>query len=179
MGGNLARSDVCTYITFKWKHIKEVLCIFGDNAAPGCREFVKHFRACFVDNSNIECTEIPTLGRWCGIQIYGLGAEKSTNHYDITRYLNWRDISSLCPNPSQDCGLDVYAQSLGDNGKVKINKNHHVASFQVNSGGSIMMSKIATGCSDEELKGLTLALPTTHHEKTYFTHQSKQILEWP
>ena len=38
-----------------------------------------------------------------------------------------------------------------------------------------MMSKIATGCSDEELKGLTLALPTTHHEKTFYTHQSKQI----
>ena len=89
--------------------------------------------------------------------------------------MNWRDVSSLCLDPSQDCGLDVYAQLLGDDGKVKLNKNHHVASFPVNSGGSIMMSKITTGCSGEGLKGLPLTLPTTHHKKTYFTHQSKQI----
>ena len=37
------------------------------------------------------------------------------------------------------------------------------------------MSKIATGCSGEGLKGLPLTLPTTHHKKTYFTHQSEQI----
>ena len=34
---------------------------------------------------------------------------------------------------------------LGDDDKVKINKKRHVASFPVNYGGSIMMSKIATG----------------------------------
>ena len=104
-------------------------------------------------------------GRWCGIRIYGPWAE-STNHYDIASYLNWRDVSSLCLDPLQDCGLDIYAQSLGDDGKVKLNKNHHVASFPVNSGGSIIMSKIATGCSGEGLKGLPLTLPTTHHKKT-------------
>ena len=99
---------------------------------------------------------------------------ESTNHYDITQNLNWQDVSSLCPNPSQDCGLDVYAQSLGDDGIVHgSNANHHVASFPVNSGGSIMVSKIATGCSGEGLMGLPFTLPTTHHEKTYFTHQSK------
>ena len=103
----------CTYITFEWNHIKEVLRALGNDAAPGCNEFVKHFRACFVGNSNIGCTEIATLGRWCGIIIYGPWAE-CTNHYDITRYLNWRDVSSLCLDPSQDCGLDVYAQLLGD-----------------------------------------------------------------
>ena len=148
--------------------------ILGNNA-PGCREFVNHFHACFVDNSDIGCTEIRTLGQWYGIQIYGPGAE-STNHYDITQNLKWRDVSSLCLNPSQDCGLDDYAQLLGDNGKVHgNNKNCHVAFFKVNSGGSIMMSKITTGCSGEGLKGLPLTLPTTHHKKTYFTHQSKQI----
>ena len=89
--------------------------------------------------------------------------------------MNWRDVSSLCDNPLQDCGLDVYAQSLGDDGKVKLNKNHHVASFSVPSGGSIMMSKIATGCSGEGLTGLPLTFPSTHHKKTYFTHQSEQI----
>ena len=71
---------------------------------------------------------------------------------------------------------------LGDDSKVKApNKNCHVATFPVNSGGSIIMSKIATGCSGEGegYNGLPLTLPTTHHEKTYFTHQSKQILEWP
>ena len=165
----------CTYITFEWKHIiKEVLCILGNNT-PGCCEFIKHFHACFVNNvNNIGCTEIATTqGRWCGIWIYGPLAFCS-NYYDITRYLNWQNVSLLCLNPSQDCGLDVYAQSLGDNGKVKINKNHQVASFQVNSGGSIMMSKIATGCSGEG-REVPLTLPTTHHKKTYFTHQSKQI----
>ena len=90
--------------------------------------------------------------------------------------MNWRDVSSLCVDPSQDCALDVYAQSLGDDGKLHgNNKNHHVASFSVPSGGSIMMSKIATGCSGEGLTGLPLTLPTIHHEKTYFTHQSEQI----
>ena len=74
-------------------------------------------------------------GRWSGIQIYNPGAE-STNHYDVTRYLNWRNVSSLCLDPSQDCGLDVYAQFLGDDGKVKApNKNCHIAPFPVNSGG--------------------------------------------
>ena len=137
--------------------------------------FAKHFCACFVDSvNNIGCTAIATQGRWCGIRIYGPLAFCS-NHYDLTRYLNWQDVSSLCLDPSQDCGLDVYAQLLGDDGKVKLNKNHHVASFPVNSGGSIMMSKITTGCSGEGLKGLPLTLPTTHHKKTYFTHQSKQI----
>ena len=72
--------------------------------------------------------------------------------------------------------MDVYAQSLGDDGKVKApNKKHHVATFPVNSGGSIIMSRIATGCSGEGRDGLPLTLPTTYHEKTYFTHQSKQI----
>ena len=48
----------CTYITFKWKHIKEALYILGNNA-PGCREFVKHFRACFINNvNNIGCTAL-------------------------------------------------------------------------------------------------------------------------
>jgi hypothetical protein len=48
----------CTYIIFEWKHIKEVFCILGNNA-PGCREFVKHFCACFVGNvNNIGCTAI-------------------------------------------------------------------------------------------------------------------------
>ena len=88
--------------------------------------------------------------------------------------MNWRDVSSLCLDPSQDCGLDVYAQLLGDDGKVKLNKNHHVASFPVNSGGSIMMSKIATGYSGEG-REVPLTLPTTHHKKTFFTHQSEQI----
>ena len=37
------------------------------------------------------------------------------------------------------------------------------------------MSKIATGYSGEGFKDLPLTLPTTHHDKTYFTHQSKQI----
>ena len=163
-------------ITFEWKYIKEVLRVLGQIKAPGCHQFIKHFRYCFVDNiSNIGCTAIPTLGRWCGIQIYGPGAE-STNHYDITQNLKWRDVSSLCLNPSQDCGLDDYTQLLGDNGKVHgNNKNCHVAFFKVNSGGSIMMSKIVTGCN-EGLKGLPLTLPTTHHKKTYyFTHQSEQI----
>ena len=129
----------CTYITFEWKHIKEVLRVLGKKA-PGCREFIKHFCDCFVDNANnIGCTKIPTQGRWCGIRIYGPEAECS-NHYDITKYLNWRDVSSLCNSIAiQDCGLDVYAQSLGDDGKFHgNNKNHHVASFPVNSGGSIM-----------------------------------------
>jgi hypothetical protein len=91
--------------------------------------------------------------------------------------LNWWDVSSLCPDPTQDCGLDVYSQLLGDNGKVKApNKNcYHVAPFQVNSSGSIIMSKIAAGCSGEGRNGLPLTLPTTHHKKTYFTHQSEQI----
>ena len=77
-------------------------------------------------------------------------------------------------DPSQDCGLDVYAQSLGDDGKVKLNKNHHVASFPVDSGGSIMMSDLATGCSGEG-REVPLTFSSTHHKKTYFTHQSKQI----
>ena len=38
-----------------------------------------------------------------------------------------------------------------------------------------MMSDLATGCSGEGFKGLPLTLPTIHHEKTYFTHQSEQI----
>ena len=38
-----------------------------------------------------------------------------------------------------------------------------------------MMSDLATGCSSEGRNGLPLTLPTTHHKKTYFTHQSKQI----
>ena len=145
-----------------------MLRVLGPFKASGCNEFVKHFRACFVNNvNNIGCTKIPTLGRWCGIRIYGPEAE-STNHYDITKYLNWRDVSSLCLDPSQDCGLDVYAQSLGDDGKVKLNKNHHVASFPVDSGGSIMMGKIATGCSGRTngWPCLPLTLPTTHHKKT-------------
>ena len=37
------------------------------------------------------------------------------------------------------------------------------------------MSKIATGYSGEGFKDLPLTLPTTHHDKTYFTDQSKQI----
>ena len=62
--------------------------------------------------NNIGCTTIAKQGRWCGIRIYGPWAE-CTNHYDIiTQNLNWRDISSLCLDPSQDCALDVYAQSL-------------------------------------------------------------------
>ena len=163
----------CTYIKFEWNHIKEVIRALGKKAL-GCNEFVKHFRACFVGNSNIGCTEIATLGRWCGIIIYGPWAE-CTNHYDITRYLNWRDVSSLCLDHSQDCALNVYAQSLGDDGKVnKLNKNHHVASFSVPSGGSIMMSKIATGCSGEG-REVPLTLPSAYHEKTFYTHQSKQI----
>ena len=90
--------------------------------------------------------------------------------------MNWRDVSSLCLDPSQDCGLDVYAQSLGDDGKDHgSNTHHHVATFPVDSGGSIMMSKIATGCSGEGRDGLPLTLSTTHHKKIYFTHQSKQI----
>ena len=57
----------CTYITFEWKHIKEVLRVFGKKA-PGCRECVKHFCDCFVNNvNNIGCTKTPMLGRWCGI----------------------------------------------------------------------------------------------------------------
>ena len=36
------------------------------------------------------------------------------------------------------------------------------------------MSKIATGCGGDGCE-VPLTLPTTHHEKTYFTHQSKQI----
>ena len=140
--------------------------------------FVKHFCACFVDSvNNIGCTAIATQGRWCGIRIYGPLAFCGTNHYDITTNLNWRDVSSLCDSIAiQDCWLDVYAQSLGDNGKVHGNNTHrHVASFRVNSGGSIMMSKIATGCSGEGLKGLPLTLPSTYHEKTtYFTHQSNK-----
>ena len=109
----------CTYITFKWKHIKEALYILGNNA-PGCREFVKHFRYCFVDSvSNIGCTKIPTQGQWCGIWIYGPGTIR-TNHYDITPYLNWQDVlSSLCLDLLQDCGLDVYARLLRDDGKVR------------------------------------------------------------
>ena len=115
-----------------------------------------------------------TQGRWCGIQIHGPFAWCS-NHYDITQYLNWRDVLSGCSNPSQDCGLDVYTHSPGDNGKVHGNNtNCHVASFPVNSGGSIMMSKIATGCSGEG-REVPFTLPTTYHKKTYFTHQSKQI----
>jgi hypothetical protein len=149
-----------SYITFEWKHIKEVLCGLGNNAAPGCREFVKHFCDCFVDNmNNIGCTAIAKQGQWCGIRIYGPKAECTTNHYDITLNLNWRDVSSLCLDPSQVCGLDDYTQSLRDNGKVhRNNKNRNVASFPVNSGGSIMMSKIATSHSGEGLKGLPLTL---------------------
>ena len=82
----------------------------------------------------------------------------------------------MCLDPSQECGVDVYTQSLGDDGKVHgSNTHHHVASFPIPSGGSIIMSKIATGCSGEGRDGLPLTLPTTHHEKTYFTHQSEQI----
>ena len=89
--------------------------------------------------------------------------------------MNWRNVSSLWLDPSQDCGLDVYAQSLGDDGKVKApDKNRHITSFPVNSSGSIITSKIATGCSGG-FKDLPLTLPTTHHDKTCFTHQSKQI----
>ena len=66
-------------------------------------------------------------------------------------------------------------QAPGDNGKVHgSNTNCHVVSFQVNSGGSFMMSKIATGCSGEG-REVPLTLPTTYHKKIYFTHQSKQI----
>ena len=113
--------------------------------------------------NNIGCTVIAKQGRWCGIQwcgirIYGPKAE-FTNHHDITLNLDWRDVSSLCLDPSQVCGLDVYTQLLGDNGKVHSNnKNRHVASFPVNSGGCIMMSKIATSNSGEGLKGLPLTL---------------------
>ena len=65
---------------------------------------------------------------------------------------------------------------LGDDSKVKApNKNCHVATFPVDSGGSIMMSKIATSYSGEG-REVPLTLPTTYHKKTYFTHlQSKQI----
>ena len=116
-GGRGGGKVGCTYITFEWKHIKEVLRVLGKNA-PVCRESVKHFCDCFVNNvSNIGCTAIAKQGRWCGIRIYGPWAECS-NHYDITKYLNWRDVSSLCLDPSQECGLDVYTQSLGDDGKV-------------------------------------------------------------
>ena len=68
----------CTYITFEWNHIKELLCALGPIIkTPGCNKFVKHFHACFVNNvSNIGCTKIPTLGRWCGIRIYGPEARK-------------------------------------------------------------------------------------------------------
>ena len=175
MGEDLARLDVLIILHLSGSTSSKKCFVSLVINTPGCREFIKHFHACFVNNvNNIGCPEIATTqGRWCGIRIYGLLAFCS-NYYDITRYLNWQNVSLLCLNPSQDCGLDVYAQSLGDNGKVKINKNHHVASFQVNSGGSIMMSKIATGCSGEG-REVPLTLPTTHHKKTYFTHQSKQI----
>ena len=67
----------------------------------------------FCENiNNIRCTEIPMQGWWCGIRIYGPWAFY-TNHYDITQNLNWRDVSSLCDSLAiQNCGLDVYAQSL-------------------------------------------------------------------
>ena len=78
----------CTYITFEWKHIKEVPRVLGNNAAPGSREFIKHFRACFVNNVNeIGCTEIATQGQGCGIWIYGPWAWCS-DHYYITQNLN-------------------------------------------------------------------------------------------
>ena len=37
----------CTYITFEWNHIKELLCALGPIKTPGCNKFVKHFHACF------------------------------------------------------------------------------------------------------------------------------------
>ena len=110
-------------------------------------------------------------GRWCGTWTYGPFAWCS-NHYDVTQCLNWQDVSSLCVDPLQDCGLDVHAQLLGDDGTVKINQNCHVASFQVNSCGSIMKIKIVAGCSGEE-REVPLTLPTAHHEKTYFTHHNR------
>ena len=111
-------------------------------------------------------------GQWCGIRVYDPWAF-CTKHYDITQNLNQQDILSLCPDPcpdpTQDCELDVYyAQLLRDDGKVKINKNH-VAFFPVSSGGSIMMNDLATGCSGEGIKGLPLACPTIHHKMAVFT----------
>ena len=51
--------DGCTYHIRVEKHIKEVLRGLGNNAAPRCREFVKNFCDCFVDNMNIiGCTAI-------------------------------------------------------------------------------------------------------------------------
>ena len=110
---------------------------------------------------------ISMQGQWCGIRVYDPWAF-CTNHYDITQNLNWQDVSSLCPDPTQDCELDVYAQLLGDDGKVKINKNHG-AFFPVSSGGSIMMNDLATGCSGEGIKGLPLACQTIHHKMAVFT----------
>ena len=61
------------------------VALLGNNAAPRCREFFKHFCDCFVDNMNIiGCTAIAKQGRWCGIRIYDLWAF-CTNHYDITQ----------------------------------------------------------------------------------------------
>ena len=70
-GGKYGKVE-CTYITSEWKHIKEVLCVFGDNADRGCHEFINQFCDCFVDNiNNIGCTTIGMQGQWCGIRIYG------------------------------------------------------------------------------------------------------------
>ena len=35
---------------------------------------------------------------------------------------------------------------------------------------------VATGCSSEGRDGLPLTCPTTHHNRTYFTHKSEQII---
>ena len=83
----------CTYITFEWKHIKEVLCVLGQIKPPRCHQFIKNFCDCFIDNINsIGCcthcaTAIPMQGQWCGIRVYDPWAF-CTKHYDITQNLN-------------------------------------------------------------------------------------------
>ena len=74
MGADLAWLDLLiSHLSGSTSKI-EVLCVFGDNADRGCREyeFINQFCDCFVDNiNNIGCTAIGIQGQWCGIRIYG------------------------------------------------------------------------------------------------------------
>ena len=159
----------CSYILIDWGHIKEVERALGPDA-PGCRQFIKHFYRCFLDpNRESGCTL--SKGRGCQIRLYDGGAT-SSKHWDATRNMRNRYMSSLCVDPNEVRGLNLFGNYYVD-GKQQ-QTTDIVAEYTMPSGTSIMISALAAGNAQgwgREFPPTTFSL-TEYGDETFLKHQS-------
>ena len=160
----------CSYIVIDWGHIKEVVRALGPDNAPGCRQFIKHFYRCYLDqNRESGCTV--SIGRGCQIRLYDGGAT-SSKHNDFKQNMVYRYMSSLCVDSNELRGLNLFANYYVDG--VQNITSDIVGEYKIPSGSSIMISALAAG--NAQGRGLEFPLTTfsltEYGDETFLMHQS-------